>query len=104
MCLKITKTNKGNFLSDHNGCSIIESQETLKQATPEANNYESAVLSYCMTPKNREQIQQHLGLKNREYFIKNILKPLIDASKLALTIPDKPTSPKQKFITVQTGQ
>ncbi len=54
LCLKITKTNKGNFLSDHNGCSIIESQETLKQATPEANNYESAVLSYCMTPKNRE--------------------------------------------------
>lgn len=33
---------------------FIESQETLKQATPEANNYESAVLSYCMTPKNRE--------------------------------------------------
>ncbi|MGO2279875.1 MULTISPECIES: Fic family protein [Vibrio] len=49
-------------------------------------------------------MQQHLGLKNREYFIKNILKPLIDAGKLALTIPDKPTSPKQKFITVQTGQ
>lgn len=91
---------------------FIESQEALKQATPEAttqaipeaDNYECAILSYCMTPKNREQIQQHLGLKNREYFRKSILKPLIDAGKLALTILDKPTSPKQKFITVQTVQ
>ena len=38
-----------------------------------------------------------MKLKNREYFRKNILNPLIKGGLLKLTIPQKPTSPKQKY-------
>ena len=87
---------------------FIEPQEILKkatpEATPEATDKEQSVLEFCQTPKSRQEIQQYLGLSDNEYVRKSIVKPLIDSGKLALTIPDKPTSPKQKFITVQTGQ
>ncbi len=67
-----------------------------KQATPQAEK----VLAFCIEPKSRSEIQQHLGLKDREYFRKAILKPLLEAGLLQYTIPDKPSSPKQQFITV----
>lgn len=38
-----------------------------------------------------------MGLKDREYFRRKILNPLIDEGILKLTIPDKPRSPKQKY-------
>jgi len=59
------------------------------------------VLAFCRQAKGRVEIQEHLGLKDREYFRKRILIPLIDAGHLQLTLPDKPTSPKQQFITVR---
>lgn len=74
------------------------------QVTMQADEHEQKLLAFCQTPKTREQIQQHLGLKNRDHFRKSILNPLLEAGKLALTIPDKPTSPKQRFITVQNSQ
>ncbi|THB74084.1 MAG: hypothetical protein D6B28_02685, partial [Gammaproteobacteria bacterium] len=58
-----------------------------------------AVLQFCVEPKSRAEIQQHLELKDREYLRKAILTPLIESGLLCLTLPDKPTSPKQKFYT-----
>lgn len=57
------------------------------------------VLAFCVEPKNRDEIMNHLGLKHREHFRSDILLPMIEAGMLSLTIPDKPTSPKQKYVT-----
>jgi ATP-dependent DNA helicase RecG len=43
----------------------------------------------------------HIGLKDREYFRIEILAPLIESGLLSLTIPDKPTSPRQRYITTK---
>ena len=40
-----------------------------------------------------------LGIKHTEHFRINILRPLIESGDLLLTIPDKPTSPKQEYYT-----
>ena len=42
-------------------------------------------------------MQEFIKFSNREHFIKNILNPLIKGGLLKLTMPDKPTSPKQKY-------
>ena len=55
------------------------------------------ILQYCDTPKSRESIQSHINIKNRDYFRKHILKPLLEKGLLLMTIPDKPTSSKQKY-------
>jgi ATP-dependent DNA helicase RecG len=41
---------------------------------------------------------QHLGLSHREHFRDTLLLPLIASGKLAPTIPDKPSSPNQRYI------
>lgn len=55
------------------------------------------ILEFCSEAKSRSEIQEYLGYKNRDYFRKNILNPLIKGGLLHLTIPDKPTSPNQKY-------
>jgi ATP-dependent DNA helicase RecG len=57
------------------------------------------VLDFCSVPRTREEIQEYIGIEHREYFRKTFLKPLLASGKL-WTIPDKPTSRKQKYFTV----
>ena len=57
-----------------------------------------AILNFCKEPRSREEIQTYTGIKNRDYFRKEILNPLIEQGLLKLTIPDKPKSPKQKYM------
>ena len=70
------------------------------QVTPQVNpqaTQQAKILEFCKTPKTREEIQNFLNLKDREYFRSEILKPLINKELLLLTIPNKLTSPKQKY-------
>ncbi|MBQ6133567.1 MAG: hypothetical protein IJI65_05415 [Lachnospiraceae bacterium] len=58
----------------------------------------NALLDYCSEPRTRAEMQEFCGIKTREYFRKKILVPMIHARKLLLTIPDRPSSPNQKYI------
>lgn len=80
---------------------LITPQATM-QATMQ-DEYIALILDYCITPRSRDEIQIYLFLKNRDYFRKNILKPLLASGKILQTIPDKPTSPKQKYYTNLTN-
>ena len=79
-------------------------EQATPQATPQVDSKRtSKILEFCRTPRSREEIQTMLGLKDREYFRKDILEPLIASGKLELTEPDKPTSPKQRYKTKDTA-
>jgi len=56
-----------------------------------------AILNYCEIPRSRDEIQIHIGITNREYFRKSILKPLLESKQLRMTIPEKPNSRNQKY-------
>lgn len=58
----------------------------------------NALLDYCSEPRSRDEMQGFCGIKTREYFRKKILVPMIKSGKVRLTIPDKPSSPKQKYV------
>ena len=73
---------------------FVEHYASTTQADPQAK-----VLGFCQESKTRNEIQEYLGLKDREHFRKAILKPLLESGQIAMTIPDKPTSPNQKFYT-----
>ncbi len=81
-----------------------ESGKATPQVTPQASDQateqvtEQAVLSFCKEPKSTHEIMEYIGLRHREHFRSQILKPLIEKGLLGLTIPDKPNSPKQKYI------
>ena len=52
----------------------------------------------------RKQLQAALGLKDDEHFRKFYLLPALDAGLLEMTIPDKPTSRKQKYRVTDKGK
>jgi len=73
------------------------------QVTPQATAQVGAerienILQFCAVPRSRDEIQDLLGIQHREYFRKEILIPLLQAGLLEPTLPDKPNSPKQKYV------
>ncbi|MBW8330426.1 MAG: KTSC domain-containing protein [Prolixibacteraceae bacterium] len=56
-------------------------------------------LMYCNTPKTREEIFKHIEIYNNSRNFSEYIKPVIELHWLQYTIPDKPTSKNQKYIT-----
>ncbi|MFH1726443.1 MAG: ATP-binding protein [Elusimicrobiota bacterium] len=54
-------------------------------------------------PRSRTELQKILGLRNRRYFQKVYLAPLVEAGWLAMTLPDKPHSRRQRYRTTSAG-
>lgn len=71
------------------------------QATAQA---EPSLLAFFAEPKTSKEIQDALGLRHRETFLDNDLTPMLEAGLLERTIPDKPTSPKQKYLLTDKGR
>ncbi len=71
------------------------------QATGQATGQAKILLKFCETPHSTKEIMAYLDLSHRESFRDTLLLPLITAGKLALTIPEKPSSPNQRYITVK---
>lgn len=81
--------------------------QTTPQATMQAamqDERTNKIVEFCRIPRNREEIQKFVNIANRDYFRKEILNPLLEKGLLHPTIPDKPTSPKQKYYSVTKGE
>ena len=74
---------------------ILDTLNTL-QATPQ-DEKERKIIEFCQIPRSRKEIAEYLGIKDRKY-LKEILDRLINKNLLQMTIPDKPTSPKQRYV------
>ena len=57
------------------------------------------IMEFCSKPKSVKEIMEYIGLKHRPTFIYDYLNPLLEEGKLQMTIPDKPKSRNQKYIT-----
>lgn len=62
------------------------------------------VLRLCATPQKAAEIQKLTGIKHRDTFMLNYLRPLIDKGWLAPTIPDKPRSRLQCYTITEAGR
>jgi len=61
------------------------------------------VLEFCRTARKASEIQELLGLRHRETFINNYLRPLLETGWLERTIPEKPRSRLQRYRTTVVG-
>lgn len=59
------------------------------------------ILEFCKTARTKKEISEHIGYKNLTYMTRTYIKPLLEKGKLAYTIPEKPQSRLQKYITKQ---
>ncbi len=62
------------------------------------------ILRNCLSEKTISDIMQVSGRSNRTKFRNQVLKPLLEAGWLEMTIPDRPTSSKQKYRLAARGR
>ena len=62
---------------------------------------EKGLIAFCRTPRSRKEILDYLAIPSRQYAQKRYLEPLIRAGLIAMSEPDHPKSPRQRFYTVE---
>ena len=83
---------------------ILGNSKALQVILRQFENDTGQVLIHCEEPRTGRNIQELLGLKHRETFLDNYLKPLLKSGWIEMTIPDKPTSSKQKYRITEKGR
>ena len=76
---------------------LFLSQLGAENAHDHASDKVSRLLVSLDGDLDRSQLQDLLGIKNRDYFRIEYLKPAIEDGLVELTIPDKPNSQYQKY-------
>lgn len=56
------------------------------------------IVEFCQEPRSRSEIQTHIGIKDRKYFMNKILNPLLEKGILQLTDQENPNNPNQKYV------
>ena len=67
--------------------------------TPQVAPYDK-ILAFCIEPRSKAEIMKHCGYKDTKNFVQKYMRPLLDHGILQMTIPEKPRSKNQKYITV----
>ena len=57
------------------------------------------ILKFCKTPRSIAEIMAEIDIKTAKYLKTEYLQPLINNGSIAETIPDKPKSKYQKYVT-----
>ena len=94
----------GNFIRMTFPASEVVTPQVTPQATPQVTPQVKELIKVFETVHNRTELQSILGLLDREHFRKSYLQPAIDAGLIALTIPDRPTSSKQRYVLTDLGK
>jgi ATP-dependent DNA helicase RecG len=63
-----------------------------------------AALEFCKTAKTREELLDKIELKNVPVSFNRYIKPLVAMKYIAMTHPDKPSTPNQRYRTTETGE
>lgn len=68
-------------------------------ANIDRNNLSEAILVFCSTPRSRAEIIDFTGMSHY-HTMSNLVQPLIKEGLLKMTIPEKPKSARQRYVTV----
>lgn len=97
-CFELKILKSGFVAVFHRSESNIRNTNTTDNATDNTTDettIEHKILALCGQPRFRDELMAGCGMKNKSYFIKTYLKPLIASGKVKMTIPDKPNSMKE---------
>ena len=68
------------------------------QVSDQVNYDIEKILKFMEIPRSLVEIMSQTPYSSRVHFMKKVLKPLIMDGIVIRTVPDKPNSPKQKYI------
>ena len=64
---------------------------------PEKPGWTERLLLFCLMPRTKREMMAFCGLSSEAWFRKKVLYPLLADGLLSRTIPDKPSSPGQRY-------
>ena len=98
----ITTTTITFCLKDDNA-GVNADDNASDNASDNVGDNARTILRLCKTPKSRREIFAQIGLAYHTDAYRKHIEPLLNDGLIALTIPDKPKSPNQKFIITEKG-
>jgi ATP-dependent DNA helicase RecG len=66
--------------------------------------YKFDMIRFCTEPRSLKEIMMKFGLKNRAHMLTEYIQPLIVQEMIAMTVPQKPNSPRQKYVATEKGR
>ena len=95
--LYATLKNKTWGLENSTWESLTTGDQVSDQAGDQAERMRK-VLEFCKIPRSKAEISEYIGIKSQRFVRQNIIMKLLESGDLVQTIPDKPSSPKQKYV------
>jgi len=80
---------------------VLPFEEGFEILTAQATAQVEMLLLFCSESRSMKEMMDHLDLSHRTNFRDKILKPLLESGRLQRTLPDIPSSPKQRYIASQ---
>lgn len=83
------------------------SPQVIPQVTPQVEGLDDMsirILDFCTEPRSKKELLGLCGLSDRKNLTQKYLEPLLKKGLLKLTVPEKPTSSKQKYETTGSGK
>lgn len=77
--------------------AILETKKGLSCNPAEITSDQVKILQSCGAENTAEELMKILGRSHKTRFKRDILNPLLNCDFLERTIPESPTSPKQKY-------
>ena len=76
---------------------LRENEKTYEKTYEDINE---KIIEFCKQEKSAKEIAEYCGYKSVDRFKRNYLKTLLEQNKIKMTIPDKPKSKNQKYISI----
>ena len=100
---KASGLKEPTFIQDEDFRSILYRPST-KQVTPQVTPQVEQLIMVCDGQQTRDELQEILGLKDREHFRKAFIQEALKQELIEMTIPDKPNSKNQKYRLTSKGK
>ena len=71
-------------------------------AYDEAHDKYELIVAFCENERTKQEIMDYLQFSSRRQFNERYMKPLLQSGRLKMTLPDKPQSKNQKYISTKT--
>lgn len=89
------------FVNQRNEFTVILYNEKMDQKAGQdivEGNDTQQLLAFCRIPRTRQEISDFVGVKTVFYVTKRYIQPLLQNGKLKMTIPEKPKSRNQRYV------
>lgn len=88
----------------HPGVAVDSPSEPTGGTKSAPSRHQVQLLAHAREPRSLIELMHVLGRKDRTKFRTTYLKPLLDAGLLVMTVPDKPQSSRQRYVTTAAGR